>query len=272
MSEHGNLVDDPTGADVRVEGSGPTILIVHPGMDDGRSWAKVAGELTAAHTVARFTRRQYRPSARRPMSIADEAEDVVSIAAGLSAPVLLVGHSSGAVVALEALVRSPHLFSGAVLYEPPLETELPSPYAAIDRALDALANDRPGRAMQLFVRDMVGLLPAFGLVVRAMVPLVPRMRRLGPWQIFDAKSIAELGDRLSVYAAIPVPVLLVGGSRSPAHLGRRLDALAAVLPRSSRVEIEGQGHSANARDPRGMARLIADFAASGLDPDGRTLR
>jgi len=44
---------------------------------------------------------------------------VLAAAATLDSPVL-VGHSSGAVLALEALAAAPELFSAGVLYEPPL--------------------------------------------------------------------------------------------------------------------------------------------------------
>jgi pimeloyl-ACP methyl ester carboxylesterase len=48
-------------------------------------------------------------------------------------------------------------------------------------------------------------------------------------------SIRQLGVRLDVYARIEVPTVLLGGDRSPAHLGERLDALARALPRAEKV-------------------------------------
>jgi pimeloyl-ACP methyl ester carboxylesterase len=53
----------------------------------------------------------------------------------------------------------------------------------------------------------------------------------------------------------------VAGGRSPAHLRRRLDALAAVLPRAGGVVIlDGQGHLATLRAPGEVAEVIAAFA------------
>jgi pimeloyl-ACP methyl ester carboxylesterase len=68
----------------------------------------------------RLHRRQYRLDIKRACSIAQEAEDVLAIARVIGDPVLLVGHSSGGVVALEALAALPSTFAGAVLYEPPV--------------------------------------------------------------------------------------------------------------------------------------------------------
>jgi pimeloyl-ACP methyl ester carboxylesterase len=58
-------------------------------------------------------------------SIAHEVDDVAAVAALLNGPRLLVGHSSGAVVALEALAASPSMFAGAVVYEPPVVINAP---------------------------------------------------------------------------------------------------------------------------------------------------
>ena len=113
------------GTDVRAfdEGHGPVILVVHPGFDDGKSWRKVAARLSGRFRVVRIVRRQYRLDrpAPVPYSIAREAEDVLALAADIGEPMVIVGHSSGGVVALEALAAAPAaVFAGAVLFEPPV--------------------------------------------------------------------------------------------------------------------------------------------------------
>src|ERR1700727_2844750 len=113
------------GTDVRAfdEGHGPVILVVHPGFDDGKSWGKVAARLSGRFRVVRIVRRQYRLDrpAPVPYSIAREAGDVLALAADIGEPMVIVGHSSGGVVALEALAAAPAaVFAGAVLFEPPV--------------------------------------------------------------------------------------------------------------------------------------------------------
>ncbi|MEV6843300.1 alpha/beta hydrolase [Actinoplanes sp. NPDC051411] len=102
-----------------VEGSGRSILVLHGGMGDLSSWEKVTDRLRERFRVARLYRPQYRLDVPRKVTMADEVVEVLAAAATLDRPVL-VGHSSGAVLALEALVASPELFSAAALYEPPL--------------------------------------------------------------------------------------------------------------------------------------------------------
>ncbi len=56
----GAIAADGTNVQAYDEGVGPVILIVHPGMDDGASWAKVAAGLSDRYRVLRVRRRQYR--------------------------------------------------------------------------------------------------------------------------------------------------------------------------------------------------------------------
>jgi pimeloyl-ACP methyl ester carboxylesterase len=257
------------GTSVRAveQGQGPAIVIVHPGLDDGRSWDRVAARPADRFRVVRPHRRRYRLDiAAPPCSIAQEAEDVVAVAEAVGGPVVLVGHSSGAVVALEALVASPATFAGAVLYEPPIVTGAPlgGGTHAVERAQAAVAAGRPGRAMAIFLRDIVGLPPLFARLAGMALAVDRRMRAFVPRQIDDAAAINQLGVRLHAYADVDLPVVLLGGDRSPAHLGERLDALAAVLPAAERVMLHGQGHDAHRSAPEEVARVIETLAGKVL--------
>jgi pimeloyl-ACP methyl ester carboxylesterase len=87
------------------------------------------------------------------------------------------------------------------------------------------------------------------------------MRRFAAAQIADDEALESLGLGLDRYAAIGVPVLLLTGERSPAHLVARTEALADVLPLlDSVVILPKQGHLATLRAPRLVADVIASFA------------
>ncbi|MCP2324735.1 pimeloyl-ACP methyl ester carboxylesterase [Hamadaea flava] len=240
------------------EGQGQVILVVHPGLDDGASWGKVAARLTARFRVVRIHRRQYRLDLadRLPCSIADEAAEVAALAQSFDEPVLLVGHSSGAVVALEALVRSTASFSGAVLYEPPVHLRVGEWTAAVAHAQAEIAAGRPGTAMKIFTRDIVALPGWIAGLIAMFVAFSPRFRALAPHQVDDAAAIENLGVRLDAYAGIAVPIVLLGGDRSPAHLIQRLKALQSVIPAAELVTMPGQGHDANTRAPETVAGVV----------------
>jgi pimeloyl-ACP methyl ester carboxylesterase len=175
--------------------------------------------------------------------------------------VVLVGHSSGGVVALEAMVTSPEAFAGAVVYEPPVVIGPPLGPEALERARAAIAADKPGKAIAIFLREIVEIPSWWARLAGVSVATSRKLRMLVPRQLDDMEAINELGVRLDAYARIETPTVLLGGDRSPSHLGERLDALAGVLPHAERVVLSGQGHDANWRAPGDVARVIETLAA-----------
>jgi pimeloyl-ACP methyl ester carboxylesterase len=84
---------------------------------------------------------------------------------------------------------------------------------------------------------------------------------LVPTLHFDAQLVLQSEGRLPDYRAIAVPVLLLGGSGSPAYLHRTLDALETTLLRVRRVELPGVGHLApdNTGEPERVAGELRTF-------------
>jgi len=244
------------------EGQGPAILVIHPGSSDATSWEGVAARLSSRFRVARIQRRLYAadgPPARHTM--ASEVDDVLAVAAAMGAPLVLVGHSSGAVVALECARTAPATFAGILLYEPPVAVTRPLGGDALRRARAALDAGDPGRAMAIHLRDIVQV-PRWQIAAIRLTPSIwRRMRAYAPPQIMDDEAIEALGVGLDRYAGIEVPTCLLGGDRSPANLRDRLDALAQALPRvTSVVHLRRQGHAAHLTDPIQVAWAVEDFA------------
>ena len=248
------------------EGQGPAVLLLHPGSADRTSWARVAAALAERFRVLRFDRWTYRDghadaSPAGADAMAAEVADVLAVAAATGGRPLLVGHSSGAVVALESALAAPAAFRAMVLYEPPVAVDEPLGGEALRRARAALDVGDPGRAITIHLREIAGG-GRLGVAAMRLVPPVWRfVRGQAAAQITDDEAIESLGVGLDRYARLDLPVLLLGGDRSPAHLRRRLDALAAVLPRlDSVVVLQGQGHLANLRAPGEVAGVVAAFA------------
>lgn len=253
---------DDTAIEGYVEGAGSAILFLHPGMDDGRSWSRVTGRLADRFRTVRLHRRTYRLdlAADPATSLPAEVADVLAAAGALGAPVLLVGHSSGGVVALEALVAAPSKFAGAVIYEAPVPVDGPLGGEALERVKAALAMKGPGAAIRIFMREIVRYPAWLSWIFGALVGMFPGLRARVPRQIVDCEAIDRNGVRLDAYAGIAVPVLMLLGERSPAHLAKRTDALETAIPQARTVRLAGQEHTANRRAPAPVARLIADFA------------
>jgi pimeloyl-ACP methyl ester carboxylesterase len=95
-------------------------------------------------------------------------------------------------------------------------------------------------------------------MLRVLVTAIPRMRALAPRQISDLDGV---GLRLDAYARTSTPTVLLGGERSPAHLGERLDALAAAIPHASKVILARRDHL---KAPGEVAQVIETLAAAVL--------
>jgi len=242
------------------EGRGRAILVLHGGMGDVTSWSRVTDLLRDRFRVVRLTRRQYRLDVPRKVTMADEVAQVREVAATLDRPVL-VGHSSGAVLALEALVADPGLYSGAVLYEPPIVLDEPLGGAKLEPARAAIAAGRPGQALRVFLRDVVRTGPLLAAVAGLVLTAKPEWAGRVDRQLDDNDAIDALGNRLSAYGKIDLPVLLLAGDKSPAHLGERLDALRQARPQATRMTMHGQGHNAERSAPARVAEAVARFSS-----------
>lgn len=245
------------------EGSGPCILIVHPGFDDGTAWSKVAGHLSNRFRVVRPVRRQYREEAKRgaPVAIADEVREIFAVAEAIREKMVIVGHSSGGIVALETLLAATSpMFAGAVIYEPPLVTGPPLGGEALERARAALDSGKPGKAMYIFTREIASVPSALAWATRFLVALTPKYRRRVVHQLDDVQAIDDLGMRLDAYRRIRIPVIVVEGERTPTGIIARSEALRRVLPSARKVVLRGQGHAAHLRAPGRLAAVIEGLA------------
>jgi pimeloyl-ACP methyl ester carboxylesterase len=174
------------------EGQGPAVLLLHSGSADRSSWARVAAALAGRFRVLRFDRWTYRDGHADAVlsgteTMAAEVADVLAVAAAArrgpdTAGVprsagerpLLVGHSSGAVVALESALADPSAFRAMVLYEPPVAADEPLGGEALRRARAALDAGDPDRAITIHMREIAG----------AGRLMVAGLRRLPPaWQV-----------------------------------------------------------------------------------------
>jgi pimeloyl-ACP methyl ester carboxylesterase len=191
--------------------------------------------------------------------MAREVEDVEAVLAELGEPALLVGHSSGAVVALETALRRPPNLAALAAYEPPVAVNAPLGGAALARARAAVDRGRLGKAMAIHLVDIVEL-SRVAVTLMRLTPAWPSVRKWAAAQISDDEAIAGLGVGIDRYANITVPTLLLGGGRSQAHLRDRLAAVARVIPGARRAELRDHGHVANLSAPGQVSGLLWDFA------------
>lgn len=84
----------------------------------------------------------------------------------------------------------------------------------------------------------------------------PPMRELGPGMPYDFTIVRSMNDRVRSFAGIRHPVLLLGGSKSPAYLRSGLSELARIIPGARLVALPGLDH-AGLRNPHGDPEKVA---------------
>jgi pimeloyl-ACP methyl ester carboxylesterase len=214
-------------------GAGPPLLVIHAMASSAAAWSTALDELAAAGARAiAYDRRGYgasgAPEPYTATTVQEQSEDAGALLAALDAqPALLLGDGFGALVALELLVRRPRLALAAVLADPPL-------YAYVPAATEALAEER--RMLEQALRDggAAGALRAW--LAGQPAGIVHDSAATGHAGFFaDYGGQASWSPSRRELRAIGLPVAVVTGPSSPAHVVAAADAAAALLPAARRL-------------------------------------
>ena len=258
----------------RQVGHGPGVVLLHGAMSSGHNHMQLASALADAFTVVVPDRRGRGLSGpHRPgHDLRTEVDDLAAVLRATGARHLF-GVSAGADVCLRAALDLPGVDKVAV-YEPAVFPDGSAPTDLLARFDRELAAGRVADALVTGMRAAKMGPPVFNavphrllarLVTMAMAgeerkgtgDYVP-MRALAPTLTHDFHIALELSSALESLKAMPVEVLLLGGSKSPAYLKVALDALERLLPRVRRVELAGLGHDASWNaDRRGRPEPVA---------------
>lgn len=243
-------------------GQGPALLLVHGTTSDSQRWRPVAPGLATTHTLHALDRRGRRHSADgADYTLEREIEDIVAWIRALpgDAKVDLLGHSFGAICALEAASRAPQRIRSLVLYEPPIR--LASGQDADNPALalqQGIAQGRHEAVLEAFYRD----------VLQVPETQIAGMRARADWQtkVRIAPTVARELDAVWHYrpdparlAQLHVPTLLLLGETSLPRFGQATRYLQQIMP-DTRLEIlPGQAHGAIDGDPATFVRVVHAF-------------
>jgi len=139
---HSVLSADGTPIAFWRSGSGPPLVLVHGTSADHTRWAGVLPLLESHFTVYALDRRGRGGSGDAGRyAIEREIEDVVAVLDAVGERVVLVGHSYGAICALEAAARAPGV-RALILYEPPIPVGIEIyPPGVLDRLDGLVATD-----------------------------------------------------------------------------------------------------------------------------------
>lgn len=258
------------------QGQGDSVVLVHGGVNDYRSWRRQMEPFAARRRVIAYSRRYHWPNARPvgdvPYRLAQHVADLGSLIETLDlAPARLVGSSYGAMTSLTFAVRRPELVRSLVLGEPPLLLWLPQLPGGSELlesfltngfgpAREALARGEGEAGVRLFINAVLGP----GMFDRLpeptremMVSNAPEMRleTATPLEEYLSDVTPEDVER------VEIPTLLVVGEISPAMFPLITDELARRLPNAERATIPGASHGMHGQNPAAYNEVVSAFLA-----------
>jgi pimeloyl-ACP methyl ester carboxylesterase len=263
---HMNRVTSKDGTSIGYErmGSGPSVILVGGGLDDGSENAPLAPELAERFTVYNYARRGRSDSGdTHPYAVEREIEDLEALIAEAGGSAHLYGVSSGGALALEAAAAGSAVDKLAV-YEVPYRTadDWPQRWREYVEHLGALlAEGRRGDALELFMR-LAG--SSEEMIVSARnSPMWPDLEAIAHTLAYDAACLGNGHPPTARLATITRPTLVATGRSPDPHMGgspidfdQAADAIAASIPQAERQSIEGQSHVA---DPKAVAAVLERF-------------
>jgi pimeloyl-ACP methyl ester carboxylesterase len=245
-------------------GEGPPLVLVHGTAGDHGRWRPVLPAFAANFTVYAIDRRGRRGSGDADgYSVEREFEDVAEVIDSIGGPVNVLGHSYGALCAMEAALLTQNVRK-LVLYDPGIELEGREiyPREVIGR-LEALlgAGDRDG-VIATTMREVAGLPPH----------VVEHMRSQPVWQArVDAahtiprelRAVKAYGFDPGRFGNLATPTLVLSGGDSPMALVEAGEAVDGALPDSRRLVMPGQGHAAMDTGTERFSSEVLRFLATG---------
>lgn len=237
-------------------GTGPVVVIVNGAL----SRARDAGVIADSLAVAGFTAVTYDRRARgssgdtRPSAPRNEAEDLAAVIAAVGGRASVLGHSSGAVLALYAVaagVPIQHLFCS----EPPFHFDRDETPADLPERLQALVDEgHPDEAIATFQLEGVRLPPAMVEQIRSS-PMFAELVGLAQSTVYDAALTREVPVPSAAMLGLRVPVTVLLGSQTFPLLETSARRLAELIDNAELVEVpEMVGHRP---DPQALSRVVA---------------
>lgn len=226
-------------------GSGPPLVLVH-GVTDVQGYWDLTGVRSAFEdhfTVYAIDRRGRGESGdAAEYELEREAEDVAEVVDSIGDPVVLLGHSGGALYSLEAAMRTDNLRK-LIVNEPPVmigdyELDAKEVVAEMNQLLDDGENEQ---VLILFLQEEAHLTPDEIDVARSapvwqdMVDAAHTLPR--EWQ-----TITEYEFDAGRFADMTTPTLVSGGSESSPVYKDSTVTLTEALPNSRLVTFDGQSH------------------------------
>jgi pimeloyl-ACP methyl ester carboxylesterase len=263
-----SLAADGTEIHYKVYGSGqPTLVFVHGWSCDSRYWDAQLDDFAAQYTVVTLDLAGHGSSttgARKDWSMAGYGTDVASVVEAIGAPrVVLIGHSMGGQVILEAARRLPGKVIGLVGVDTYHDIPGGMPEAEIEEQLKPFRTDFASTT-RAFVRDNFFTEKSDALIKQW---IIDDMSQAPPEVAVPSLVSLVHMDQRAVVTELDVPIVAINSDKYPTPV----DEIRAIEPRFRMVPMTGVGHFVMMEDPATFNALLQQVVSTWARIDSRSL-
>ncbi|MEL3971067.1 alpha/beta hydrolase [Rossellomorea oryzaecorticis] len=233
-----------------VYGNGPALIYI-TGASCHRSFKPIVQDakiFATEFTVYNYDRRGRGDSGNTlPYTIDREIEDVEAMIDAAGGKAYLYGHSSGAVIALEAALRLGNKVQKVTMYDAPYvrDEKEKAEYKQLSQKIHKLLeNEKNSEAMLTFLKE-IGMPKLFVL----LLPLFPgwkTTKALAPTLAYDITLTKDMPPVERV-AQISIPMQIIVGEKSPASINDVGRQLTKAIPNARFVQLAKQDHMVNGK-------------------------
>lgn len=249
----------------RESGSGTGVVCIHSSASSSGQWRALMASLSGGYRVLAVDLYGYGKSpewlAQKDIRLADEI--------ALIAPILsqagrfhLVGHSYGAHISIRIAIDNPDRIASLTLYEP-TAFHLLEPGTTAKLEIESVRNDtkrlletgEDEKAAERFVEYWVGPGAWSGTPEQVRTGITRGMRKVR----FEWGSSFDASYSPQDISALPMPILLLTGTRTTSAARGVVATLRKLLPTADLVEFDGLGHMGPVTHPVVVNQAIVSF-------------
>lgn len=242
-----------------VYGNGPALIFI-TGATCFRSFEPVVHDakvFSQQFTVYNYDRRGRGDSGNTlPYAIEREIEDIEAMIDAAGGQAYLYGHSSGAILALEAAMRLGDKVSKLVMYDPAYASDVvdQNEFIELSQGLDKLLdNGKNDEAINLFLEG-IGI-PNEVIGGMRQSPQWATMVALAPTLAYDTTLARDLPP-IARASQLTKPVQIIVGEESPVSMHEVANRLSGAIPNGKYSLLAGQDHMPN---PEVLLPLLSSF-------------